>query len=122
MNDIKIIEEKENPLFKRKEIKGTIEAEAVPSRAETLEILSKKFETPLENIKIKGITGKFGSRTFDIKANIYSSEQDKDSVEIKKKKEKTSEKKEEPAQEEQPEVQTPQEIPQEQKPEVKENA
>jgi len=90
--EFKITEEKENLLFDRKEIKGFIGSEIVPSRAETLKILSKKFKVPLENIKIKKIAGKFGSKIFNITANIYSSEQDKDSIELKKKKE-TPEKK-----------------------------
>ena len=113
MNEFKITEEKENPLFNRKEIKGFIESEIVPSRAETLEILSKKFKVPKENIKIKKIIGKFGSKTFAVEANIYSLEQDKDSIELKKKKEKEPEKKdeegvsEEKAAEEKPEQKQP---------------
>jgi len=85
--ELKITEEKENALFNRKEIKGFIESEVVPSRAETLKILSEKFKIPWGNIKIKKIVGKFGSKTFSVEANIYSSKQDKDSIELKKKKE-----------------------------------
>lgn len=84
---LKITEEKENALFNRKEIKGFIDSEIVPSRAETSKILAEKFKVPWENIKIKKIVGKFGSKTFSVEANIYSSEQDKDSIELKKKKE-----------------------------------
>jgi len=91
--ELKITEEKENALFNRKEIKGFIDAEVVPSRTETSKILSEKFKVPWENIKIKKIVGKFGSKTFSVEANIYSSKQDKDSIELKKKKEKESEKK-----------------------------
>ena len=105
MTELKILEEKENPLFNRKEIKGSIESEIAPSRAEILEILSKKFSVPAENIKVKKILGKFGSKTFNVEANIYSSEKDKDSIELKKKKEKTpEEKKEEAAEKAQPEA------------------
>ena len=109
--EFKITEEKENALFDRKEIRGFVESEIVPSRAETLKILSKKFKVPLENIKIKKIAGKFGSKTFNIEANIYSSKQDKDSIELKKKKEKEPEKKAvegiagEKSEQKQPEVQ-----------------
>ncbi|HUW43987.1 MAG TPA: hypothetical protein VMV95_03450 [Bacillota bacterium] len=105
MKEFKIIEEKENLLFNRNEIKGCIDSETVPSRVEILEILSKKFKVPLENIKIKKISGKFGSNTFNVEANIYSSEKDKESIELKKKKEKAQEKKEEVVEEKQPEVQ-----------------
>lgn len=115
--EFKITEEKENALFNRKEIKGFIDSEVVPSRIETSKILSEKFKVPWENIKIKKIIGKFGSKTFSVEANIYSSKQDKDSIELKKKKEKESEKKatEETAAKEAPEeaTPTPEEKPQE---------
>ena len=107
--EFKITEEKENALFNRKEIKGFIDSEVVPSRIETSKILSEKFKVPWENIKIKKIVGKFGSKTFSVEANIYSSKQDKDSIELKKKKEIESEKKatEETAAKEAPEEATP---------------
>ena len=106
--ELKITEEKENALFNRKEIKGFIDSEVVPSRIETSKILSEKFKIPWENIKIKKIVGKFGSKTFSVEANIYSSKQDKDSIELKKKKEIESEKKatEETAAKEAPEKST----------------
>jgi len=84
---LKILEEKHNQLFKRKEIKAALESETTPSRNHVLELLSKKFETPKENIKIKGIKGNFGVKNFSIEANIYPSEEEKDMVELKKKKE-----------------------------------
>ena len=115
MSEFKIAKEKENALFNRKEIKGFIESEIVPSRAETLEILSKKFKVPRENIKIKKIIGKFGSKTFSVEANIYSSEKDKDSIELKKKKEKPPEERDEEAAEEKTAEEKPEEQP-EQKP------
>ena len=111
MNEFKITEEKENALFNRKEIKGSIESEVVPSRAETLEILSKKFRVPSGNIKIKKILGKFGIKIFDVEANIYSSEQDKESIELKKKKEKLPEEKSEEVAEEKPKQEKPEEQP-----------
>lgn len=114
--ELKITEEKENALFNRKEIKGFIDSEVVPSRIETSKILSEKFKVPWENIKIKKIIGKFGSKTFSVEANIYSSEQDKDSIELKKKKEMPEKKAtEEPATEEKTEKKQPEEQP-EQKP------
>lgn len=91
--EIKINEEKENALFGRKEVSASLVADVSPSRAEVLKILSEKFSAPEENIKIKGIHGKFGSRNFEVKANIYSSAEEKNSVEIKKKKESEAEKK-----------------------------
>lgn len=84
---LNILEEKDNQLFKRKEVKAVLDSEKTPSREEVLELLSKKFGTPKENIKIRGIRGKFGVKNFSIEANIYSSEKEKEAVELKKKKE-----------------------------------
>jgi len=86
MENINIIEERENPLFKRKEIKFSVDAEITPSHAKARKIISEKFSTPEENIRIKNILGKFGSKIFTISANIYASEQDKLNTEGQSKK------------------------------------
>lgn len=96
MENFKIIEEKENPLFKRKEIKFTIDAEITPSHANIEKLISEKFSTQLENIKIKNILGKFGSKTFTVSVNIYASKEDKENTEPKSKKD-TSAQPEQPA-------------------------
>jgi len=93
--ELKEIKEKKNLVFERKEIEGKIVAESAPSNKEVLGVLSKKFSVPEEAIKIKGIYGKFGTKEFQVKANIYNSEKDKNSIERKTKKEKGSEKKSE---------------------------
>ena len=85
--EFKLINEKKNTLFNRKEIEGTMDFEVTPSREQVLEVLSKQFSVPSGNIKIKGIRSKYGSKVFNIEANIYSSEEDKESIELKKKKE-----------------------------------
>ncbi len=84
---LKILHEKINLLFNRKEVKATIESEKTPSHVEILELLSKKFNSSPENIKIKKIGGNFGVKNFSIEANIYNSKEEKDIVELKKKKE-----------------------------------
>jgi len=81
MKNIQIIKEKENPLFNRKEIQVSIKAEITPSREEIQKLISEKFSTSIENIKIKKISGKFGSKTFIIIANIYASIKDKNNIE-----------------------------------------
>ena len=86
MENFKVTEKKENPLFNRKEIFFEVQANITPSRLETSKFFSKKFSVPVENIKIKGINGKFGSNTFSGSVFIYNSEEDKNRVEIKKKK------------------------------------
>ena len=88
MKKLEILEEKENPLFKRKEVKVIVEADVTPKNSEAGQFLSEKFSSPVENIKIKRILGKFGSHKFTISANIYSSKQDKEKIEPKGKKDK----------------------------------
>ena len=86
MKNFKILTEKENPLFKRREITTSVEAEITPSRADAEKLISKEFSTQPENIKIKKISGKFGSKTFTITIHVYNSKQDKDNIEPKSKK------------------------------------
>ena len=86
MQNFKIKEEKENLLFNRKEIYFEVQADVTPSRSETLKFISEKFSSPIENIKIKNIKGRFGSNIFSGSVFIYKSEKDKDRLEIKKKK------------------------------------
>ena len=84
--ELEIIKETENSLFKRKEIQFSLDAEITPSEKEMIELISDKFSTQAENISLKGIHGKFGSKTFTINANIYDSSEEKEAVEQKKKK------------------------------------
>lgn len=91
--EFKTISNIENPLFNRREIEGEIHTEVTPSRQDVIKLLSKEFSVASENIKIRTIIGKFGSRVFVINANIYSSKEDKDKIEIKKKKDVEAEKK-----------------------------
>ena len=92
MTTLKVLKEKENSLLKRKEIVAFIHSEKSPSREEISKLLSEKFSIPKANIKIKKILGSFGSKDFNIEANLYNSIEAKDSVELKKKKEKEAEK------------------------------
>lgn len=86
MTEIKITEEKDNALFKRKEIKAIVHSDKSPSREEISKLLADKFSTKNANVKIKRITGNFGSKTFSVEANVYSSIDIKELIETKKKK------------------------------------
>ena len=88
MDSIKIIQEKENNLFKRKEIKAEIHASKVPSKEEISELIAKKFSAEKQAVVIEKVSGKFGSSLFSISAKIYSSPADKDKIEPKSKKDK----------------------------------
>ncbi len=112
---INIIDEKQNPLFNRKEVLLEVEAEITPSHADAEKIISEKFSTQPDAFKIKKIEGSFGSKVFKISANIYPSKKEKDDIEFKTKQEREAEKKaavealaakaeaEKPAKEEKPE-------------------
>lgn len=91
--ELKITEEKQNELFGRAEVKVEIESKVTPSESEVLESLAGKFKVPKEAIKVKGIYGKFGTHVFEIIANVYSSIEDKEKVEVKTKQEKEAIKK-----------------------------
>jgi ribosomal protein S24E len=88
MDSINIIEEKENKVLKRKEIKAEINAQKVPNREEISELIAKKFSVEKQAVVIENINGKFGSSVFLIYAKIYSSIQDKEKIEPKSKKDK----------------------------------
>ena len=74
----KIIDEKKNPLFDRKEVILEVESEITPSHAEVGKIISEKFKTSSEAFQIKKIQGNFGSKIFKISANIYPSKEEKE--------------------------------------------
>lgn len=87
------VKEKENKLFNRKEIIMIVEAATVPKTSEALTEVAKKFSVHEDCVKINGVYGKFGVQSFEIKANVYHSKQDKDKIERKTKKEIEAEKK-----------------------------
>ncbi len=95
MEKVIILNKKENPLFNRKEIDISVKNNITPKIYEAEEFISKEFSVAPENVKIKKIKGQFGSRTFVINANIYSSKEEKEKIEPKSKKEKIVTKKEE---------------------------
>ena len=100
MANLNIIKEVENALHKRKEIKATVEAEVTPSNKEVKKMLAKKFFSQPEKIVIKGTYGSFGSKEFEINANIYETAEDRKKIEPFSKKELEVEKQAKAAQEE----------------------
>ena len=91
--EMKIIEEIKNELFNRNEVKAEVNSDSTPSNLDVLKALSEKFKVSEDSIKIKGIYGKFGSKVFDVFANVYPTKEDKEKVEQKTKQEKEAEKK-----------------------------
>ncbi len=91
---INIKKEKQNPLFDRKEITGTIESPTAPKNKDVAEELSKKYSVEKNSIKIIHIQGGFGSQKFKLKANVYKTNKERDEIENMSDKEKEAEKEE----------------------------
>jgi ribosomal protein S24E len=81
MNEIKILEKKENPLFNRKEIKVVLESDSAIKTSDAEKLFAEHFSSHADNVKIKKIAGKFGSKQFIISANVYHTKEDKDKTE-----------------------------------------
>ena len=62
MENYKIIEEKENALFNRKEIKASVDAKVTPSTKEVIALIAEKFSITEDAIKIQTILNKFGTQ------------------------------------------------------------
>lgn len=70
----KIIEQKPNPLFHRKEAVIEIEAKgATPKRSEVIEEISEKLGAPVAQIAIAKIDQKFGRHYVAVTARVYDS-------------------------------------------------
>jgi ribosomal protein S24E len=115
--EVKVLEDKENFLFNRKEVKLIAKGEKTPSYDEAAELLSSNFKAEKDNIVVRGVMGKFGRDTFLVSASIYNTKEDKDKFEPKKVEDKKEgEAEQAPAPAEQP---APEEKKEEPKPEEK---
>jgi ribosomal protein S24E len=88
MESMKIIEEKENKIFNRKEIRAEIQAPKTPNKEELSNSIAEKFSVEKGLVVIENIDGKFGSSIFSVSAKIYNSSGDKEKIEPKSKKDK----------------------------------
>lgn len=117
-----ILEEKENKLLNRKEIKIVVESEKAPSEKEVIDFISNEKKADKELIKVDRIKGKFGRRTFLLELKIYNSKENMDKVERTEKQE-TTKKEEKPVEQntqESTQTEKTEEKPEENKEEVKE--
>ncbi len=73
MEFVKIVSEKDNALFARKEVSFLVKSNSSPSNKEVLEMIVDKFKSEKDAIKIKRIKGNFGKKEFLVEANIYDS-------------------------------------------------
>lgn len=68
---LKIIETKENPFLKRKEVSASLEAMKSPSKEEIKEKLALQLKSDKELTVIRDIRGSYGNNNFSVKAFIY---------------------------------------------------
>ncbi len=85
---MEILQEKQNLLLKRKEVKVIVESDKNPNMQESAKMISEQFKTSEENIAVSHIKGKFGRNTFLINANVYESKEGKEKAEPKAKEKK----------------------------------
>jgi ribosomal protein S24E len=87
---MKIIEDKNNELLNRREVKIVIEANKNPSMQESTKMIADEFKASEENISLKVVKGKFGRKTFLVVASIYNNKEDKEKTEVTTKKQRTA--------------------------------
>ncbi len=75
---MKIVEQKQNPLLKRQEVKILVESEKNPTYPEAKEVIANEFKGNKDNILIRKVKGKFGTNTFLVSAEIYETKEDKE--------------------------------------------
>lgn len=73
---MEIIEDKDNFLLNRREVKVLVESKTNPTYKESKEILVKQFDSEGDKIVVKKIKGKFGMNTFLISGFIYKNKED----------------------------------------------
>jgi len=83
MEYFKVIFERENSLFSRKEIIAEMQNASSPKRTDVETIMSEKFSVAPDVIKIDRIIPKFGSDIFTIYAKIYKSKEEREIIEPK---------------------------------------
>jgi ribosomal protein S24E len=71
--ETKVLEQKENPLFSRKEVHVLVKDELTPSKEEARKIVGDEFKADPSLVRIRKIDAKFGVKEFVIIADVYDS-------------------------------------------------
>lgn len=69
--EIKILEEKQNPLFARKELKISVGERITPSKEALKKAVSEKLSVDESLVRVIDIIGKFGSQEFVANVDVY---------------------------------------------------
>ena len=70
---MQITKEIKNELLKRKEVNFLIECDKNPSFSDMKKLISEKFSKDEDCVDVYNINGKFGRKTFLVKAYVYDS-------------------------------------------------
>ncbi len=89
--EIKILKDLKNDLMERREIEFVLSADKNPGFEDAEKIVEQEFKAQKDVIVIDRIKGKFGRKTFLIKAKIYHNKGAKENIEPKTKTKKTGE-------------------------------
>ena len=90
---MEVIEDKQNGMLRRRELKVIADAGKTPSMGEARKLIAEHFKESEENIVVNNVKGKFGRKTFLIVACVYANKEDMEKTEIKSKKKRDAEKK-----------------------------
>ena len=74
----KILEQRENKFFNRKEVKIVLQAAKNPGFDDAAAVVAEQLKAAKDSVFVKKIKGKFGRDTFLISAEIYKSKEDRD--------------------------------------------
>lgn len=114
--NIKILEEKENNLLKRKEFLLEVDSpDKTPTNQELKKELVSFLKAKEELIAIKGINQIFGKRTCKVEVNVYKDETSLKEIEPKQKEKKEKPKEQAPAEQKPAEAPKPEAKPKEEK-------
>lgn len=75
-----------NDIFNRSELKGFVDANVVPSKAETISMIAKEMKVDEGVVKLLRVKGKFGTQQFNFEAEVYDSVEDLNKMKLNKKK------------------------------------
>jgi len=84
--EFKLLNEKKDVLFNRREMQLEIKEKVIPSKEQVKEKLAEKYSVDKENIEVIKISGKFGVNVFNIIAHVYDSKEEKNKTVLKSKK------------------------------------
>jgi len=85
--NLKILEQKDEPLLSRKEIKAelTFEGTATPSNDTVKKAIAKNLKADEKLVVVKSIYTTYGTNNADVNAYVYASEKEMTNIEPKKK-------------------------------------